>query len=201
MNMIAIAPSLDATRRPMGTEPLCDSIFEQHWWFDAAVPGNWDVCEVHRDNVVVGSLAYTSFRKLGFRHIQMPSMTRTLQPRIIAPGTKAVSRLQNQVSILTELVGRLPDFDRFEICLPPESELALPFTLAGFSNTATFTYRCVAEKGSDPWLAMEQKTRNTVATAKKRFRSSSITTSTGILLYRAHRFHTRTRTTVRTIRL
>jgi hypothetical protein len=145
------------------------SIFDEYWWFDAACPGSWDVCEVHRDNRLVGSLAFTRFRKVGFRHIQMPNLTRTLQPHIDAPGTKAVSRLQNQASILTDLLDRLPEFDRFELCLPPESELALPFTLAGLSNAATFTYRCEASHDSDPWQAMEQKTRNAVASAKKRF--------------------------------
>lgn len=145
------------------------SIFEEHWWFDAACPGAWDICEVHRDNRLVGSMAFTRFRKFGFRHIQMPKLTRTLQPYIDAPGTKAVSRLQNQVSILTELLESLPEFDRFELCLPPETELALPFTLAGFTNTATFTYRCTSEAGNEAWANMEQKTRNTVASARKRF--------------------------------
>ena len=149
------------------------SIFDEHWWFDAACPGAWDVKEIYRDNYLVASFAFHTFKKMGFRHIQMPKLTRTLEPQIFAPGAKAVSRLQNQASILSDLVDALPNFDRFEICLPPESELGLPFALNGFRTTTMFTYRYVEDANANPWHDMEQKTRNTVASAQKHFQVES----------------------------
>jgi len=85
------------------------------------------------------------------------------------PGKKAVSRLQQQVSLLTELRKKLPRHDRMELCLPPESDLPFAFVECGFRATQTFTFRSDPYAAGDPWLEMEQKTRNVVQSAQKRF--------------------------------
>ncbi len=150
-------------------DPNCISVFEEHWWFDAACPGAWDVREVLRDNRVVASLAFHSYKKLGFNYIGMPELTRTLAPRIAAQGGKPVTRLQNTTSLLGELIDALPSFDRLELCLPPESDLALPFNLCGMRSTATFTFRTEPHVSQTLWQAMEQKTRNTINAAGRQF--------------------------------
>lgn len=160
------APNMAEGRNAI-SETLPASIFDEHWWFDAACPNAWDIREIRRDNRLVASFAFHYFKKLGFRYINMPRPTRTLTPHIFPQGAKPVSRLQNQVSILSELLAALPSYDRFELCLPPETDLVLPFTMCGFTNTATYTFRFI--EGRDALADMEQKTRNIVLAAQKRF--------------------------------
>lgn len=148
---------------------LAGSIFDEHWWFDAACPGAWDIREIRRDNQVLASLSFHTFKKYGMRYIQMPHLTRTLQPVLNPPGQKPVSRLQHQVSLLGELYKALPRHDRFELCLPPESDLAFPFVQSGFQAKQTYTFRAAPHPTNDPLASMEQKTRNVIKTAAKRF--------------------------------
>ncbi len=150
-------------------DPAKNSIFEEHWWFDAACPGSWDVREISRDNRVVASIAFHTYKKLGFNYIGMPDLTRTLSPKIHAQGGKSVTLLQNTTSLLGELIDSLPSFDRLELCLPPETELSLPFNLCGLRSTTTFTFRNAHQPGQTVWQAMEQKTRNTVNAAGRQF--------------------------------
>jgi len=145
------------------------SIFDEHWWFDAACPGAWDIREVRRDNRTLASLSFHTFKKIGMRYIQMPHLTRTLQPALHPPGQKPVSRLQHQISLLGELYNALPQHDRFELCLPPESDLAFAFVQSGFQAKQTYTFRAMPHPTSDPLAGMEQKTRNVIKTAAKRF--------------------------------
>ena len=99
----------------------------------------------------------------------MPDLTRTLSPKIHAQGGKSVTLLQNTTSLLGELIDSLPSFDRLELCLPPETELSLPFNLCGLRSTTTFTFRNAHQPGQTVWQAMEQKTRNTVNAAGRQF--------------------------------
>lgn len=144
------------------------AIFDQDWWFDAVCPGAWDRHEIRRDGMVFASFSFHHFRKMGFRYITMPGMTRTLAP-YLAPGSgKAVSRLQFSVGLLKELMGSMPKHDRFELCLPPDSNLALPFSLLGFRNTATYTFRHDGTPLVAVWKAMDQKTRNMITASRTR---------------------------------
>ena len=145
------------------------SIFDEQWWFNAACPGAWDRREVRRDNQLLASLSFHTFKKFGMRYIQMPHLTRTLQPEVCPPGQKPVSRLKHQVSLLGELYKSLPRHDRFELCLPPETDLAFAFVQSGFQAKQTYTFRAAPHSSADPLAAMEQKTRNVIKTAAKRF--------------------------------
>lgn len=136
-----------------------ECLFSQAWWFDAACPGEWDTTELIRDNVTLASLSYHKHKKFGFTYLTMPPMARTLEPVIEARMEKAVSRFQHKSKVLRELIDILPRYDRLELCLPPESDLTLPFVLAGFGNTATFTYRMHPGHGESAWQQMDKKTR------------------------------------------
>jgi len=151
-------------------ESKSESLFDEPWWFDAACPGAWDMCEIRRDNRLVASFAFHTFKKLGFRYIDMPGLTRTLEPHLYTNATKRVTVLQNNVSLLSDLLQALPQHDRFEICLPPETELALPFNLLGYRTTSTFSYRSAGKSVQVLWENMEQKTRNVVNAALRQFR-------------------------------
>ena len=136
-----------------------ECLFSQAWWFDAACPGEWDTAELKRDNVTLASLSYHKHKKIGFTYLTMPPMGRTLEPIIESRMEKPVTRFQHKSKVLRELIDILPQHDRLELCLSPESDLTLPFVLAGFSNTATFTYRMYPGHNESAWQQMDKKTR------------------------------------------
>lgn len=143
-------------------------IFSEDWWFDAVCPGAWDRHELRRDGALFASFTFHSYKKRGFRYIAMPSLTRTLEPAVMPGARKPVSRLQSATALLRELLAGMPPHDRLEICLPPDSELALPFGLLGYRNTTTFTFRHDGAPLGAIWKGMDQKTRNMIATAQTR---------------------------------
>jgi len=144
------------------------AIFTEDWWFDAVCPGAWNRQEVRRDGALFASFAFHFYKKMGFRYVAMPSLTRTLEPIVMPGARKPVSRLQSSTALLKELIEGMPRHDRLEICLPPDSELALPFCLLGYRNTATFTFRHEGEPLGALWKGMDQKTRNMIATSRTR---------------------------------
>ncbi|GAB0119941.1 GNAT family N-acetyltransferase [Acidisoma sp. 7E03] len=143
-------------------------IFDEDWWFDAVCPGAWARHEVRRDGRLFASFAFHIFRKMGFRYVTMPGLTRTLEPTIHPGARKPVSRLQSSTALLKELLESMPRHDRMELCLPPDSELALPFSLLGYRSTATYTFRQEGESRDTLWHGMDQKTRNLITTSRKR---------------------------------
>lgn len=146
-----------------------NAIFAQDWWFDAICPGAWDRCEVRRDGTLFASFSFHCFRKHGFRYVMMPTLTRTLEPYVAHLGKKTASRVQSSLSILKELLADMPEHDRLEICLPPDSQMALPFSLLGYRDTATYTFRHWGEDVSQIWTGMDQKTRNIISSSRERF--------------------------------
>lgn len=144
------------------------AIFSEDWWFDAICPGAWERHEVRRDGALFASFAFHFYKKMGFRYVAMPSLTRTLEPSIMPGARKPVSRLQSSTALLKELIEGMPRHDRLELCLPPDSALALPFGLLGYRNTVTFTFRHEGEPLDAIWTAMDQKTRNMISTARTR---------------------------------
>ncbi|HEX3983109.1 MAG TPA: GNAT family N-acetyltransferase [Acidisoma sp.] len=149
------------------------AIFDQDWWFDAVCPGAWDRHEIRRDGMLFASYSFHYFRKMGFRYVTMPGLTRTLEPYVAPRAGKPVSRMQFSTALLKELLGGMPDHDRFELCLPPESDLALPFSLIGYRNTATYTFRHDGVPLGAVWTGMEQKTRNMITTSRGRLEVES----------------------------
>ncbi|HTI02037.1 MAG TPA: GNAT family N-acetyltransferase [Acidisoma sp.] len=144
------------------------TIFTEDWWFDAVCPGAWERHELRRDGALFASFSFQFYKKMGFRYVAMPNLTRTLEPMVMPGARKPVSRLQSSTALLKELIAGMPRHDRLEICLPPDSELALPFGLLGYRNTATFTFRHEGEPLDEVWKGMDQKTRNIISTSRKR---------------------------------
>lgn len=144
------------------------ALFSEDWWFDAVCPGAWDRHEVRRDGRLFASLAFHFYKKMGFRYVAMPNLTRTLDPLIRPGASKPVGRLQSCTAILKELLDGMPEHDRLEICLSPSCDLALPFSLLGYRNSATYTFQHQGESQDMIWTGMDQKTRNMIVSARRR---------------------------------
>ena len=122
-----------------------------------------------RDGRTVGALAFVRQREWGLTTLDMPPYTRTLGPILRLPESKRVQRLRNTQEIVSELIGKLPEHDRFQCVLDPDDETAFPLALAGCSLGQNFTFRMPALWNPDEqWMELHQKTRNLIRTAKSK---------------------------------
>jgi hypothetical protein len=129
-------------------------IFEEDWWLDAAAPGAWDRVRVTWDGELVGEMAFHVKRRWGLTYIRMPHLTRTMSPRLYAPPGKAVTRDINNLTIVSELIKKLPHYDRFERALNPECPSAPGFVHARMAVTHMFTFRSAPGQGPEDMLKL-----------------------------------------------
>ncbi len=164
--------SLSGTASPRPDDTGSPPLFQADWWLDAATDGQWQQAEVRRAGTVVASLPYVVRRRAGLRLLGHPPYTRTVAPQLRAPGGKAVSRRACTVRLLRELMSQLPKHDHLQLVLDPDAgaPLAFPFVALGYLVGHNYTFVAPAGTSVDAlWRGMEQKTRNVVATAAKRF--------------------------------
>ncbi len=153
----------DKPRLPGGT------LFHEDWWLNAATGGHWDVLTVERDGIVVASMPFFMRTRFGLRFLLMPPYTRTLGPLFSELPTKPAKRLSAQVELLRALLDKVPKHDRFEMILPPESDLTLAFVACSYMVTNTFTFIWDGNPPADLLLRdMQANTRRKIlASAKK----------------------------------
>src|SRR5208283_4795153 len=84
--------------------------------------------------------------------------------------SKSSTRLMNIRRLIEDLIHRLPPHDRFLQTLPPLSESAFAFSVAGYALEPNYTFR-VGQNVSiaDLWTEMDQKTRNSIRAAQRKW--------------------------------
>lgn len=118
-----------------------NSIFQQPWWIESLVPGQYrEVC-INQGGEIIARMPYVIGKKYGFSCISMPPLTQTLGPWIRPSKAKYANQLAEQKDLLQELIGKLPQFDFFEQNFSPEITNWLPFYWKGFKQTTRYTYR------------------------------------------------------------
>jgi hypothetical protein len=160
---ITVPLVLDELRLPAAT------LFHEDWWLDAAAGANWDRVTVERDGVVVASMPFVLRSRFALRFLTMPPYTRTLGPLLTNIPTKPSRKLATEVELLQGLLAKAPRHDRFEMTLPPESDLTLAFVTCGYSVTNTFTFTWDGTPPANQLLQeMQPKTRRKILANAKR---------------------------------
>ncbi|MDZ4760422.1 MAG: GNAT family N-acetyltransferase [Alphaproteobacteria bacterium] len=152
---------------------LRSSIFGEDWWLDAAAPGDVEHVAVVRDGVTQGVLHFHRRRRFGLTYLTMPPLTRTMSPFLAPLGDRPVSRALNALSVVGELMDKLPPHDRFETTLDPGCPSLQGFVHNGCAVTHTFTYR--GKTGLTPEALLEdahRKTRNVIAKARRNYEAT-----------------------------
>lgn len=144
------------------------SIFDEDWWLDASAPGAWDRARVEWDGVAVGDMAFHVKQRWGLTYIAMPHLTRTMSPRLYPPPAKAVTRDMLNQTIISELVQKLPRYDRFERSLEPGCASVQGFVHANLAVTHMYTFRSKAGDGPETMLQqMHQEARRAINKAQR----------------------------------
>ena len=119
-----------------------NSIFEQPFWLEAVSPGTWAAAEVVNDEgEILGRWPYVTQRRLGFRMLSMPPLTKTLGVFFKNTDAKGANRLGQEKRILNGLVNRLPLGFNVDLRLDPKCDYVLPLYWKGFTLRPCFSYR------------------------------------------------------------
>ena len=144
------------------------SIFDEDWWLDSAAPGAWDRARVEWDGVAVGSMAFHVQRRWGLTYVAMPHLTRSMSPRLYPPPAKAATRDLLNHAIVSELMQKLPRYDRFERSLEPGCASVQGFVHANLAVTHMFTFRSTPKDDPKSILAdMHQEARRAINKARR----------------------------------
>ena len=144
------------------------AVFDEDWWLDAAAPGAWDRAEVRWDGVLVGEMAFHLRRRRLFRYITMPHLTRTQSPRLMPPRDKPALQRGHNLSIVRDLMSKLPPHDRFERALDVRCASLQGFVHEGLTATHLFTLRSRTGMTPEQMLSQAQdKTRRTIRRAQR----------------------------------
>jgi len=160
--------SRTASAKSLGATPAAVPIFDEDWWLDASAPGAWDRARVEWDGVVVGDMAFHVRRRWGLTYIAMPHLTRSMSPRLYPPPAKAATRDMLNHTIVSELVQKLPRYDRFERTLEPGCASVQGFVHANLAVTHMYTFRSKPGDGPDTMLPqMHQEARRAINKAQR----------------------------------
>jgi len=144
------------------------SIFDEDWWLDASAPGAWDRARVEWDGAIVGEMAFHVRRRWGLTYIAMPHLTRSMSPRLYPPPAKAATREMLNHTIVSELVQKLPRYDRFERTLEPGCASVQGFVHANLAVTHMYTFRSKPGDGTEIMLPqMHQEARRAINKAQR----------------------------------
>lgn len=117
------------------------NLFSKDWWLEAVAPGAWEVVTVEQDGHVVARMPYVMSRAWGIRRICMPPLTMNLGPWLRPFPGKYANALSEQKDLMTELIEKLPPFDRFTQQFHHSITNWLPFYWQDFQQTTRYTYR------------------------------------------------------------
>ncbi|GCD09728.1 GNAT family N-acetyltransferase [Clostridium tagluense] len=119
-------------------------IFSKDWWMDAVCGEiNWDVLLVERNNEIVASMPYYMKKKLGFKYITQPTLTKTNGVWIKYPEKqKQRSKLSYEKELMTEIIEQLKTLkiDYYSQNFNYSITNWLPFYWKGFKQTTRYTY-------------------------------------------------------------
>ena len=158
-----------------GALSLRGTVFHEEWWLNASTGGRYEEVVVKAGANVVGRLPYVAHRKLGFTTLGMPPMTHILGP-VVDPGEgKPQTQLVRRLSIVRELIDKLPRHDHFKQALGSPLPDALAFQDRGFNTHPQFNF--LIDCGADlkqTWDGMHFKARQHIRRAEEKFSVTSV---------------------------
>lgn len=151
------------------------TIFHDHWWLEAATNGQFGEVIVEGGGAIAGRFPYVLEKRRGLIECRMPEFTHILGPAVDAGAGKAQSRLIKRLSILRELIDRLPRFDVFNQTLDCEFIDGLAFQDRGFEVKPQYSFIIDCMQDEDTlWRGMHFKTRQHIRRAEEKFSVAEI---------------------------
>jgi hypothetical protein len=149
---------------------LSGTPFHEDWWLAAATRNEYQEVTVGNGVNVIGRLPFVIRKRAGFTELRMPPFTHILGPLVQSSLGKSQTQMLRRVSIIRELIDKLPRHSYFKQALDSEIIDGLAFQDRGFSVRPHYTFEidcriCL----DDIWAAMHFKVRQHIRRAEERF--------------------------------
>jgi hypothetical protein len=118
-------------------------LFHSPFWLNAVCGNNWDVVMVIKQDKIVASMPYSFIENKKPLLIRLPALTQFLGPYLVKrdePNYKNVSRISDEIELITLLLEQLPDFKSYHQQWNYNYQNWLPFYWKGFSQTTKYSY-------------------------------------------------------------
>jgi hypothetical protein len=166
-----LAATVDVSSTPVPS----GSLFHEPWWLAAASQGQFEEITVSKGGQVVGRLPFVINRKMGFTTVRMPPFTHVLGPLVDAGQGNTQTQLLRRLSIVRDLLDRLPRFDFFKLALNAATADGLAFQDRGFEISPQFTFLIDCRRDlPEIWEDMHFKTRQHIRRAEKKFTVAAV---------------------------
>lgn len=144
------------------------TIFHEAWWLEAATGSNYREVVLETGGNLQGRLPYFERRPLlGCRVLGMPPYTHYLGPVVtMTPAMAGASRHARMVTVISQLIDRLPRAEHVWFRLHGGIDNTLAFDRAGFINQAHYTSEIEPAGEKELWSNLHSKTRNMIRFAK-----------------------------------
>jgi hypothetical protein len=154
------------------------TLFHENWWLAAATGNDYKEVTVDNGFAVVGTLPFVIQKRGGFTELRMPPFTHVLGPLVKCDVGKYQTKLQRRLSIINDLISKLPKHDYFRQSLDSHAIDALAFQEHGFRIRPHYTFEIDCSLSLDEtWKSMNFKVRQHIRRAEERFRILPITDS------------------------
>lgn len=122
----------------MEVNDCVNSIFEQSWWFETVVPGEWEEIVIKSGDIIDARWIYCFHNK----KIIMPKLTQSAGIWIRDMEGQCVREsLKHKKERLQEILNRLPEISSVDVSLDSNNEYFLPFYWENFTVTPRISYR------------------------------------------------------------
>lgn len=122
----------------MSTNPeYTNSIFEESWWLDTVMPGQWKEICIEEENKIVARWAFCQHGN----RIVMPPLTQTCSPWIMLNSQQRQKNCENLQQRINELLEKVSFCKSISIALDSSTSYFLPFYWKGFHIRPYITYR------------------------------------------------------------
>jgi len=142
-------------------------LFNEHWWLDAAAPGDWGEAVVQQADRVVARLPWARERLavplVRLQCVGAPKLTPRLLPELDTGDGKPVTRLTREHQLLDQLIEQLPGFDYLTFTFASSFTNPLPFIWHGCDASVRISY--VLPDIADcevVWSNMSESTRRAI---------------------------------------
>ena len=119
-------------------------LFSKDWWMDAVCSeGGWDVLLVEEGGSIRASMCYSMIKRLGFKYITQPTLTKMSGVYIKYPSNqKYSSKIAYEKKILNQMIASLKELniDYYSQNYHYNFTNWLPFYWAGFKQTTCYSY-------------------------------------------------------------
>ena len=145
------------------------NLFHEPWWLDAAAQGEWAMLRAYQKDREVGVLPVWKHKRRSFIWWTSPPLTHVLGPAIDLGDGNANSRLQQRLTVTTDLLKQIPKHCCFRQMVDPSIPDVLAFQAHGFTTSPLYTIFIGCSDLDKVWSGFRQSTRRFIRKAETEF--------------------------------